>query len=135
MTRRRFISWIALAWSAFTAALMNLSASTARMMFPNVLFEKPLTFKAGLPAEVRDGQVDERFKQSEGVWLVRDGHEIYALLAVCTHLGCIVAWNPGEKSWDCPCHGSRFDIEGNVLNGPAIAGLKHLVEHVVVHHR
>ena len=45
---------------------------------------------------------------------------------VCTHMGCIVHWNGAEKSWDCPCHGSRFGIDGRVLEGPALAPLENL---------
>jgi glycine/D-amino acid oxidase-like deaminating enzyme/nitrite reductase/ring-hydroxylating ferredoxin subunit len=44
---------------------------------------------------------------------------LHAVSAICTHQGCQVAFNPRERSWDCPCHGSRFDLEGRVLDGPA----------------
>lgn len=53
-------------------------------------------------------------------------HKLHRMSAVCPHLGGIVRWNSLEKTWDCPCHGSRFDAHGEVINGPANCGLKKL---------
>lgn len=52
-----------------------------------------------------------------------DRNLLHFVAAECTHLGCMVKWNTDEKSWDCPCHGSRFTFEGKVLNGPANSNL------------
>jgi Rieske Fe-S protein len=74
----------------------------------------------GEGAVIREGATKHAiYRDEEG--------EIHACSAVCTHLGCIVNWNSTEKTWDCPCHGSRFDRFGAVVNGPAIKRLK-LVE-------
>ncbi|MBS1494848.1 MAG: FAD-dependent oxidoreductase [Bacteroidetes bacterium] len=73
-------------------------------------------------------------KNGEGA-LIRDGLSkiavyrdesgtLHKFSAVCPHLKCIVQWNSSEKSWDCPCHGSRFDKMGNVINGPALSNLE-----------
>jgi glycine/D-amino acid oxidase-like deaminating enzyme/nitrite reductase/ring-hydroxylating ferredoxin subunit len=53
-----------------------------------------------------------------------DQGTLHAVSAKCTHLGCIVGWNAAETSWDCPCHGSRFDVDGRVLQGPAVHDLE-----------
>ena len=55
----------------------------------------------------------------------RDDGTLVAVSSVCTHLGCQVNWNTAERSWDCPCHGSRFSPEGDVLQGPAVHRLEH----------
>jgi glycine/D-amino acid oxidase-like deaminating enzyme/nitrite reductase/ring-hydroxylating ferredoxin subunit len=62
-----------------------------------------------------DGEKLGAYRDEQGV--------IHAVSAVCPHLGCIVAWNSAEKSWDCPCHGSRFDCDGGVIDGPAVKDL------------
>ncbi|MDT4952228.1 MAG: hypothetical protein QOJ02_366 [Acidobacteriota bacterium] len=53
-----------------------------------------------------------------------EGGATHAVSATCTHMGCVVAWNGAEKSWDCPCHGSRFNYDGTVIQGPANKDLK-----------
>jgi glycine/D-amino acid oxidase-like deaminating enzyme/nitrite reductase/ring-hydroxylating ferredoxin subunit len=62
-----------------------------------------------------DGQKVAAYKDMEG--------EIHALNPTCTHAACIVGWNAVERSWDCPCHGARYDIDGRVLTGPATKDL------------
>jgi glycine/D-amino acid oxidase-like deaminating enzyme/nitrite reductase/ring-hydroxylating ferredoxin subunit len=53
-----------------------------------------------------------------------DAGQLHCLSATCTHLGCVVHWNSAERSWDCPCHGSRFGTDGTVLHGPAAKALE-----------
>ena len=83
------------------------------------------------PGEVRavdeirlgEGRVMRRGRQKLAVYRAESG-ELTVRSAVCTHLYCIVGWNSAEKSWDCPCHGSRFAADGTVLNGPAATPLE-----------
>jgi len=125
VTRRSFLSWMTLAWTAFTASMLAAVTATARFMFPNVLFEPPPTFKAGYPNEIQVGQVDERFKQRFAVWLVRTAFDpyanaegIFALSTVCTHLGCTPNWREAEQKFKCPCHGSGYYKTGVNFEGP-----------------
>lgn len=72
-----------------------------------------------------DGMVVNLKGKPTAVYKDKDGN-ITKLSAVCTHQGCIVQWNPGMKSWDCPCHGSTFKKKGEVMTGPAKQPLKKL---------
>src|SRR6059036_2274438 len=118
VTRREF-NWLALAWTAFTAATVAGLTATMRFMFPNVLFEPPTVFKADLPDSYKPGEVDERFKEKYGVWIIRTEDNImYALIAICTHLGCPPNWLPAEQKFKCPCHGSGYYKSGINFEGP-----------------
>jgi nitrite reductase/ring-hydroxylating ferredoxin subunit len=106
-------------------------ASAKAFLSENVDFPRYL-LKDRLPLPGREGL--EKIVAGEGNVLSLGGHRLAvyrnnngglsALSAVCTHLGCLVHWNNAEKSRDCPCHGSRFDPSGRVLNGPAVTALE-----------
>lgn len=68
------------------------------------------------------GAILRRGTDRTGVYRDADG-DLHAVSARCTHLGCLVRFNGAERSWDCPCHGSRFDVDGAVLEGPAVEPL------------
>ena len=64
--------------------------------------------------------------QGQKVGAYRDDQgEVFLVSVRCPHLGCQLEWNPDEKSWDCPCHGSRFDYRGNLIDNPAQEDLDH----------
>lgn len=72
--------------------------------------------------EPGEGHLVEYGKGKIGAYRDEEG-ALHLVTARCPHLGCELTWNPDEKSWDCPCHGSRFDYEGRVLDGPAQEGI------------
>jgi len=119
MRRRSFISWLTVAWIAFSAATGAFLTMILRFMFPNVLFEPPQTFKIGFPDEYKVDEVDLRWKKKHAIWVVRSREQIYALSTVCTHLGCTPNWLNNEQKFKCPCHGSGFRKTGINFEGPA----------------
>jgi len=69
-----------------------------------------------------EGRVIEQGGERLAVFRDDEG-EVHAVSAVCTHMGCVVHWNKAEQTWDCPCHGSRFQVDGEVVCGPALRPL------------
>ncbi len=69
------------------------------------------------------GEIVERDGRKVAAYRAPDG-SVTLRSAICTHMGCIVAWNTAERTWDCPCHGSRFTPEGEVISGPAESPLE-----------
>ena len=114
-----------LAWGAFSAASAAALAATGRFMFPNVLNEPPQQFKAGFPNEYGMG-VDERWKEKFGIWLVRTPDDIdqhasgfYALITVCTHLGCTPNWLSARTSSSARATAAASALTGVNFEGPA----------------
>jgi cytochrome b6-f complex iron-sulfur subunit len=119
ITRRGLFSVLGLSWVTFTAASAAFTGALTRFMFPNVLYEPPMEFKVGNPPDFTVDAVDERFKATRGIWIVREASGFYCLSTTCTHLGCTPNWLSAEEKFKCPCHGSGFQKTGINFEGPA----------------
>ncbi len=89
--------------------------------YPYYLIADRLVFpKRTAPRNIKRGEGEILKVDGQRVACSRDENgKLHKVSAVCTHLGCLVRWNSAEKTWDCPCHGSRFHPTGEVLSGPA----------------
>ena len=118
-----FGSAMAIGFSSLAITHLMWLLGLARFMFPNILIEPPTSFKVGFPTDFAPGQVATKFIPQFGVWVVRYEYEgtpmIYAIKAVCTHLGCTPNWLEAEQKFKCPCHGSGFYKDGINFEGPA----------------
>jgi len=123
VSRRGFFgwlfNWVTVAWLALAGAVGGLASIAGRFFFPNVLFEPVAKFKAGHVEDYAIGEVDERWKELHGIWIVRTEHTMYALITICTHLGCTPNWLPSQNKFKCPCHGSGYYRSGVNFEGPA----------------
>jgi glycine/D-amino acid oxidase-like deaminating enzyme/nitrite reductase/ring-hydroxylating ferredoxin subunit len=121
---------------AMWAGLFDPNRLTVRQSLPRLLRENAQVASRFVGDRLRhaDKRPIENLKAGEGAIVEHDGERVaaardddgtlHAVSARCTHLGCLVRWNDAERSWDCPCHGSRFAVDGTVLEGPAVHRLE-----------
>lgn len=116
MSRRYFLEILGL--GSIGIVTVGSAVLSASYLSPNVVKEPPTRFKIGTPANFSPGSVT--LVEDQNVFIVRakEGY-FFTLSATCTHLGCIANWKSDEGIIACPCHGSKFNREGDVTGGPA----------------
>ena len=115
LTRRRFLVGAGAAACGVVAAGSGVLA--ADFLRPRVLFEPPTRFSLGPPDAMEVGQVIT--SEENRAYILRSSSGFHAMSSICTHLGCITRYQGDVKQIACPCHGSRFNLDGEVLAGPA----------------
>jgi nitrite reductase/ring-hydroxylating ferredoxin subunit len=111
-----------------TGALAVAGLGTAivgfRFLEPSVVYEEDARVSVGKPDEIPPGTV--LVIPKHGLYVIRSAAGFFALSSVCTHLGCMTRYLPEDAQIACPCHGSRFSLEGKVTAGPAPRPLRRL---------
>ncbi len=113
VTRRRMLNWLS-SFGLFGSAVVSIFSNLV-FIKPRATYGQPNRFSIGKPEDFPSGT---RITLGEhNICVVREGEKMCAISTVCTHLGCIVSTS--ETGFACPCHGSRYDQDGNVTGGPA----------------
>ncbi len=116
VSRRYFLESIGA--GAIGVTVLGAAVLSAEYLSPNVVKEPPMKFKVGPPEDYSPGSVTKNVEQKVYIIRAKEGY-FYALSAVCTHLGCITNWKSEQDIIACPCHGSKFNIDGQKIAGPA----------------
>jgi cytochrome b6-f complex iron-sulfur subunit len=114
-SRRAFLGMMTS--GAFVVAALGTGVTGVRYLWPEVLFEAETRFRIGKVGDIAAGTVLVLPEQK--AYVVRTDEGFFALSATCTHLGCLTQYEREQRRIFCPCHGSQYDGEGRVTNGPA----------------
>ncbi len=115
LDRRAFFAKIGLGSLGIAAA--GTAAFAYQFLSPNVLYEPSPIINVGKPESFAVDSVT--LDANSGIYLVRAAEGFFALNAICTHLGCLTTWNQELNIIACPCHGSKFNRNGEKIEGPA----------------
>jgi cytochrome b6-f complex iron-sulfur subunit len=115
VNRRQFFAKLGLGSLSIAAA--GTAAFAYQFLEPNVLYEPSPVVNAGKPDRYPLDSVT--LDVNSGIYIIHSNEGYFSLSAVCTHLGCLTAWKPEENRIACPCHGSKFNIDGVKTDGPA----------------
>ncbi len=118
ITRRKFLTRVGL--GGMLASIGLCIVGVLRFFYLNVFYERSNVFKIGRGKDYPVGT--STLLPDYNVYVFRDMEGIYVISAVCPHLGCIVSEEP--ERFECPCHGSVFNLDGQVVKGPAPTALK-----------
>jgi Rieske Fe-S protein len=117
------VSSAALALFTIGPSLRKKRSKWVEVQFGNHQSKSATFTRVVLEYETKDGWLTGQARKLAYVKRVRRDHVI-AISADCSHLGCIVTWDEGQKIFNCPCHKGRFDVDGKVISGPPSAPLK-----------